>query len=205
MPGKVPSVIAVVPRVATAVLLLVACVGRDVAVVGVRPTLGTAAELLADLPCPFPCAVMLMQTATLAQDLPMRQVIVAVGAGATKVAPSPRQGRARPAAVAPQAAIPSAPRRQPLAHRGPAIHGTRRINGVVVLPVQPPVEAEEAGLVSPGGAAGGLPVVEGLTAPLAEEAAPPARVLLPLGEGAFPTGPITVDPAAPPPSPIGAP
>lgn len=91
MAGVRPGIVAVVPCVATAVLVMMACTGEDVAVVGVRTALGAATQLLPDLPGPFPCAVMLMQAAPLAEDLPYGQVVVAVGASAPEVATPPRK------------------------------------------------------------------------------------------------------------------
>lgn len=172
------------------------------AVVGVRTALGAATQLLPDLPGPFPCAVMLMQAAPLAEDLPYGQVVVAVGASAPEVATPPRKRCTRPAAVMAQAAIPSAPRRQTLAHRSPTIHAARSINEAVVLPVRATSEAHVRQLVSASGVPMGPTTVEGLAAPQPRKAAAAAGKLLPLSERALPTLAVALEAAVAASSPL---
>lgn len=161
------------------------------AVVGIPTALGAATEVVPDLPRPLPCAVVVMEAATLDKDLAGGLIVVAVRTSAPEVTTPPRKRGARAAASAAQAAVPSATRGQARPHRSPTIHAARRIDEAIVLPVRATPEDDVASLVVAGGAAIRRPIRRGLATPPTEAAAAAGRSLLPVVDRAVPATPTT--------------
>lgn len=55
------GIVAIVTRVAAAILVMMACIRQDVATFGILATSSTAATLVPDLPRPRPCTIMVVK------------------------------------------------------------------------------------------------------------------------------------------------